>query len=269
MPTVWPGRPLPTRTTCLLGGQPVALLERAGDDPPVVLLHGWGASAVSFGQLLRQSRSHRRLVAIDLPGFGESPIGPGGWTTAAYSRLVRECLTARGWESFSLLGHSYGGSISIRIASEAGLQPDRLLLCSASGIRPSAQGGPSLRVRGFKALRASAGWLPAPAARLATEWLTQRFGSADYRAASPELRRTLVAAVREDLSPQAAQISVPTLLIWGARDQELPREPHGRRLEALIGPAELVVFEGSGHFPFLDEPGRFALVFDAFMDAEL
>ena len=41
------------------------------------------------------------------------------------------------------------------------------------------------------------------------------------------------------------------------------------RLAGLIPPAELVVFEASGHFPFVDEPGRFALVFDAFMDAEL
>ncbi|EQD42340.1 hydrolase, alpha/beta fold family protein, partial [mine drainage metagenome] len=134
-------------------------------------------------------------------------------------------------------------SVSIRIAAEAGLQPDRLLLCSASGIRPAAQATPGLRVRSFKALRAFAGWLPAPAARLAEEWLTQRFGSVDYRAASPELRRTLVAAVREDLSPQASQVSIPTLVIWGARDTELPMEPHGRRLAALIAPAELVVFE--------------------------
>ncbi|MHB1525747.1 MAG: alpha/beta fold hydrolase [Candidatus Dormibacteria bacterium] len=269
MPIARPGWPLPARTRCLLRGQPVSLLERDGDDPPVVLLHGWGASAASFNGLLRQSRSRRRLVALDLPGFGESPIGDGGWTTAAYSQLVREWLSTRGWDRFSLLGHSYGGSVSIRIAAEAGLQPDRLLLCSASGIRPAAQATPGLRVRSFKALRAFAGWLPAPASRLAEEWLTQRFGSADYRAASPELRRTLVAAVREDLSPQASQLSVPTLVIWGARDTELPLEPHGRRLEALIGPAELVVFESSGHFPFLDEPGRFARVFDAFMDAEL
>ncbi len=269
MATAQPGRPLPTRTDSVVGGQSLSWLERPGADPPVVLLHGWGASASSFGSLLSQSRTERRLVALDLPGFGASPIGASGWTTAAYSQLVRDWLATRGWERFSLLGHSYGGSISLRIAAEPGLQPDRLLLCSASGVRPAAQLAPSPRVRWFRALRASARRLPAPAARVATEWLAQRFGSADYRAASPELRATLVAAVREDLSLQASQISVPTLVIWGARDQELPLQPEGRRLAALIPPAEMVVFEASGHFPFLDEPGRFALVFDSFMNAEL
>jgi len=269
MPTAQPGRPLPSRAESVVGGQRLSWLERPGEDPPVVLLHGWGASAATFGPLLRLSRSPRRLLALDLPGFGESPIGPGGWTTAAYSRLVRDWLADRGGASFSLLGHSYGGSISLRIAAEPGPRPDRLLLCSASGVRPAAGAAPGLRVRSFKALRALAGWLPEPASGRASEWLRQRFGSADYRAASPQLRPTLVAAVREDLSSQAGQIAVPTLVIWGARDPELPLEPDGRRLAGLIPPAELVVFEASGHFPFLDEPGRFALVFDAFMDAKL
>jgi pimeloyl-ACP methyl ester carboxylesterase len=100
------------------------------------------------------------------------------------------------------------------------------------------------------------------------EWLRQRLGSADYRSAGP-LRPILVHAVQEDLSPIAAGITAPTLIIWGGRDQELPVDPYGRRLRELIATSELVEFEGSGHFPFVDEPGRFAAVFDSFVDAGL
>ncbi len=93
-------------------------------------------------------------------------------------------------------------------------------------------------------------------------------GSADYRSAG-ELRPILVRAVQEDLSEVAANIHLPTLIIWGAQDGELALDPYGRRLHQLISSSELVEFSASGHFPFVDEPGRFARVFDSFMDARL
>jgi pimeloyl-ACP methyl ester carboxylesterase len=269
MPTARPGWPLPIRTESDVQGQIVSFLDRPGEGPPVVLLHGWGASAESFSGLFRRSRTPRRLVAVDLPGFGLSPMGRGGWTTSAYSELVRAWAESRGWPEFSLLGHSYGGSISMRLSAGAAPPVDRLLLCSASGIRPKDEMVAGSGVSRFKALRAVARRLPGPASRPAIEWLSQRYGSADYKAASPEQRPILVAAVKEDLTPLATLIEVPTLVVWGARDAELPLEPHASRLAGLIPPAELVLFAASGHFPFVDEPERFALVFDAFMDAEL
>lgn len=250
-----------------LGGQSVSFLERAGDDPPVVLIHGWGASAATFRVLLEGSGTGRRLLAVDLPGFGDSPLGGGGWTTARYADLVANWLDRRGPGRPSLLGHSYGGAVAMRLA--AGDRGDRLLLCAASGIRPEAASSLGGRVRLFRLLRGLAGWLPEPLASSSKERLAQRFGSADYRAAAPELRPTLVAAVREDLSEVARTISVPTLVVWGSADPELPPEPHAERLRSLIPGAELVVLEGSGHFPFLDQPQRFARVFDALMDADI
>lgn len=256
------------RSSGRVAGQPLSWLERAGQDPAVLLLHGWGSSAASFTGLLRLSRSRRRLVALDLPGFGESPIGKGSWDTAAYSELVALWAAEHVGASPSLMGHSYGGAVAIRLAAGPN-PPDRLLLCSASGIRPGAGGSPSARTRAYRLLRSSTRWLPGPLGSQAREWLAQQFGSADYRAAGPLLRQTLVAAVNEDLSEQAGRIEVPTLIIWGARDTELPLDPHARRLRALISSSELVVLEASGHFPFVDEAGRFARIFDSFMEAEL
>lgn len=246
---------------------PISYLERPGADPPVLLLHGWGASASTFADLLQRSQSRRRLVAPDLPGFGNSPLGPGGWTTSSYCQLLGEWIGERGWAGLSLLGHSYGGSLCLRLATTDAPTPDRLLLCAAAGFRPRASSPPGPKVRAFKLLRTLARALPGPASQGATEWLSQRFGSADYRAASPELRRTLVSALGEDLSPLARRVAAPTLLVWGEADRELPLDPYGRALEQLIPGAELVVFEACGHFPFLDQPRRFAKVFDALMEA--
>ena len=256
------------RTSGPVDGQPLSWLERAGQEPAVLLLHGWGSSAASFTGLLRLSRSPRRLVALDLPGFGDSPIGRGEWDTSSYSELVSMWAAEHLGSSHSLLGHSYGGAISMRLAARPS-PPDRLLLCSASGIRPQARGAPTARVRAYRGLRSLSHMLPGQLGSQAREWLVQRFGSADYRAAGPLLRPTLVAAVTEDLSELAQLIEIPTLVIWGARDAELPLDPHAQRLRALISSSELVVLEHSGHFPFVDEAGRFARIFDSFMDATL
>jgi pimeloyl-ACP methyl ester carboxylesterase len=269
MPNAWPGSVAPTRHSAAVGEQPVSWLEREGADPPVLLLHGWGASASTFTGLMRLCRTRRRILAPDLPGFGQSPQGETLWTTSGYADLVREMVRLRGWSQISLVGHSYGGSVSIRLAGEPGVTVDRLVLCDASGVRFPNRGIVGARVRVFRALRASAeAVLPGRAAESAVEWLRQRMGSADYRAAGA-LRPTLVHAVQEDLSGTAARISVPTLIVWGARDQELPLDPYGLRLRQLITSSELVEFESSGHFPFVDEPGRFAAVLDSFVDATL
>ena len=263
-----PVRPSLTRIPGSVGDQRVSFLERPGVDPPVLLLHGWGASAATFTPLLERMATPRRLLAPDLPGFGESPLGTGGWTTAAYAELLLDWLRGLQVNRYSLLGHSYGGALAIRLSGGA-FPPDRLLLCAPSGIRPEAAAPPGLGVRAYKWMRAAAGALPPGPRRSFRSWLASRMGSADYRAASPELRPTLVAAVREDLSLLASRLTLPTLIVWGSNDLELPLRPHAERLRGLIPGAELAVFGGSGHFPFLDQAARFAAVADALMDAEI
>jgi len=259
----------PTRHSVLLGAHQVSFLEREGTDPPVLLLHGWGANAVSFTGLLRLAKTTRRLVALDLPGFGESPLGQADWTTASYADLVRDLIRRRSWDHVSLLGHSFGGGVVIRVAGAAEVSIDRLVLCAASGVRLPNSGGMGTRVRTFRALRRSAETvLPGRLSRPTVEWLRQRMGSADYRSAGP-LRPILVRAVQEDLSQVAERIQLPTLIIWGGQDTELPLDPYGHRLRQLISSSELVGFAASGHFPFVDEPERFAAVFDSFIDARL
>src|SRR5487761_805721 len=260
-----PGSVAPIRHSAAVGEHQVSFLEREGSDPPVLLLHGWGANAASFTGLLRLAKTPRRLLALDLPGFGESPLGTANWTTARYAALVEEMIAARGWPPVTVLGHSYGGGVALRLAQATEPLLDRLVLCAASGLRLPGRGGVRARVQAYKAFRRGAeALLPRRVAEPVVEWLRQRLGSADYRAAGP-LRPVLVHAVQQDLSEVAERITVPTLIIWGSRDSELPLDPYGLRLRQLISSSELVEFEGSGHFPFVDEPARFAAVFDYFV----
>ncbi|HUY98011.1 MAG TPA: alpha/beta hydrolase [Verrucomicrobiae bacterium] len=255
------------RWRATVGEVALAGVGRQGQGAPVVLLHGWGARADTFTPLLLRLRTPRPLWALDLPGFGESPLGAGGWTTTAYAELVGRWIEEAGWERTSLLGHSYGGAVAVRIAAAGTHLVDRLCLI---GARLRVEPSPDLirRQRAWQRRRQLGRWLPAPWRRRWEDAWRERHGSPDYRAAGP-LRPTLVDAVTEDLAPVARGVTVPTLLLWGARDQDMPVATVAARYRALMASSELVVLEGSGHFPFLDEPQRCAAIIDAFVDARL
>ena len=256
------------RQVAAVGAATVSWLERPGTAPPVVCLPGWGSDATTLTALLRASRTQRRLVALDLPGFGASPRGPGSWTTAAYAELVAALIRERGWGRPSLFGHSYGGGVAVRVGAGPAPPVDRLVLCAPAGLRLAPDAATERRRRRYQRWRQRIAWLPAPLRGAALGRLRARFGSADYRAAGP-MRETMVHAVNEDLGEVAAQVRLQVLLLWGAHDRALPLETVGRRYEQLLPEAVLIPFASSGHFPFIDEPARFARVFDSFVDAAL
>ncbi len=257
-----------TRWGTSVGDCSLAGLSRPGTGPPVILLHGWAARASTFTALLLRLRTRRPLWAPDLPGFGETPLGAGGWTTTTYAELVRRWIDTAGWDRVSLLGHSYGGGVAVRVAAGADGRIDRLCLIDAAGLPVAPSPALRRRRRAYRRRRRLARWLPARwRERLEDRW-RDRFGSPDYRDAGP-LRPTLIDAVNEDLAPVARTVAIPTLLLWGALDLEVPVATVGRRYRELIPGAELVVLDHSGHFPFLDEPQRCAAIVDAFVDATL
>ena len=81
------------------------------------------------------------------------------------------------------------------------------------------------------------------------------------------LRPILVRVVNEDLAPLLPRIRASTLLVWGSNDDAAPLA-HGKRMERLIDDAGLVVFEGAGHFAYLDEPDRFCRIVRHFFGAD-
>ena len=94
----------------------------------------------------------------------------------------------------------------------------------------------------------------------------ERIASSDYKDAG-ELRPTLVKVVNEDLTPLLSRIGASTLLVWGTKDDAVP-VAHARTMERLIPDAGLVLFEGAGHFAYLDEQGRFCAIVRNFFGDE-
>lgn len=202
-----------------------------------------------------------RTVAIDLPGFGESPLPTGVWGTPDYAAFVRDILAEIGIRRAHFVGHSFGAKTSLYLAATHHDLVDKVVAQASSGLRAA----PSLRARARRsASRAAraAGHFGAPG-RAFKQAVYNRVASSDYRDAGP-LRPTLVKVVNEDLSELLPRIRSSTLLVWGSADDAVP-PAHARRMEALIPDAGVVIFEGAGHFAYLDERDRFCRVVRHFL----
>jgi pimeloyl-ACP methyl ester carboxylesterase len=242
-------------------------IEQAGSGPPLLLLHGWGASSRSFAPLFPHLVHDFSVCAPDLPGFGLSAMPPTTWGIGDYTSLVEGLMQRLGWERAHLLGHSNGGRICISLAARSPAMVDRLVLADSAGIRPPRT--LALKARGTLA-RSARRVLTQPAAgasgRRFLDALYRRLGMSDY-ATSGDLRSTFVRIVNEDLSPLLPAITSPTLVIWGSNDVETPIWMANQIAQAIPN-ARLVTLAGAGHFAYLDAPEEFRQELLSFLSSE-
>jgi pimeloyl-ACP methyl ester carboxylesterase len=233
-----------------------------GSGPAVLVLHGWGGSIEAIHPILAGLSPVARVHALDLPGFGQSELPPEPWGVEQYQEFVAAFMDSLSLERPTVVGHSNGGRIAIRMAATEPSRVSRLVLVDSAGIRPKRTLRWYRRVGMAKVGKYAARFLGAPGERL-RELLVGRAASADYAAAGP-LRPTLVKLVNTDLRSFMPSISVPTLLVWGSQDTDTPISD-ARLMESLIPDAGLVVLEGGGHFSYIDQPTRFARIVSHFV----
>jgi pimeloyl-ACP methyl ester carboxylesterase len=247
------------------GESPRAALEDRGTGHPLLLLHGWGVSSELFAPILDALQPGRRLIVPDLPGFGATPEPGSAWSVHDYAAWCIALLDRLGIARVDLIGHSNGGRIGIVMAATYPGRIGRMVLVGSSGIRPRQTWRSAARVRSYKLLRAvERSTAVPPAVRRAARRRADQRGSADYRAVSGVMRGTLVRLVNEDVRSLLPHLHLPVLLIWGEHDTEAPLDD-GRLMEQLIPDAGLVVFEGAGHYAYLEQPARFCRIVEVFL----
>jgi pimeloyl-ACP methyl ester carboxylesterase len=244
--------------------QPPAHFKRCGSGPPVLLLHGWGANSALFAPTMAALEHAFTLIAPDFPGFGATPPPPAAWSVGDYTAWLVSFLDSLGIAQAHVIGHSFGGRVAIKLASQWPERVNKLVLTASAGIRPRRTLTYHLRVRAFKTLRwlSEASVVP-PSLRYRAGVRVRRSGSPDYQRATGTLRGSFVRIVNEDLRSALPHIHVPTLLIWGDRDEDTPLAD-GQLMERLIPDAGLIVFEGAGHYAYLEQSARFCLIVETF-----
>lgn len=241
---------------------------RTGSGDPVLVLHGWGASIETVMPIVNTLKQNHTVYAMDLPGFGKSQEPKEVFGSFCYSDIVKEFIDRLIPGKLSLVGHSFGGKLSIIISSKYPEIINKVVLIDSAGIMPKRTFKYHIRVKSFKLLKklynALVFWEDK---EKRMEKLYKRFGSDDYQNSSGVMRKILVRVVNENLKPILRDIKAPTLLIWGDQDEDTPLYM-AEIMEKEIKDSGLVVFEGAGHYSYLDDYNRFTRVMDAFFKPE-
>lgn len=240
----------------------------SGQGNPLILMHGWGCDHTTVDSIARIAAQTHTVYNLDMPGFGKSPEPTTIWGVEDYTRLVERFIESLGLKRPMLVGHSFGGRVSILLSSRHS-DIDAVVLVDAAGIKPKRSMSYYWKVYSFK----TAKWLvntflPKESAERIIDNMRKARGSSDYSSASAKMRAIMSRVVNEDLTDRLPMIQAPTLLVWGTDDTATPIAD-AKKMERLIPGAALVSFEGCGHYSFLDNPLQFAAVMSSFLHSRL
>ena len=249
-----------------VNGYEIAYQITGQGEDTVVILQGWGTEFATYNSVAACISDRYRVVQFDFPGFGASDEPREPWAVEDYANFFLDFMAALGIQKATLIGHSYGGRVIIRLAARENLPftIERIVLVDSAGILPKKTWKQKMKIRRYKLLKriVSLKLVYAICPRLIDEWRNSQ-GSADYRNASPMMRQCLVKAVNEDLTELLPRIRQDTLLIWGDLDTATPITD-AKLMEEKIPGAGLAVIPGTGHFSFLENPALFQSIMQAY-----
>jgi pimeloyl-ACP methyl ester carboxylesterase len=252
--------------------QPIEVaFERRGNGSPLVLLHGIGHRWQAWEPVLDALSAEHDVIAVDMPGFGQSPLLPEGrgYDMASAVQACADIFEDMGLDRPHVAGNSLGGVISLELAS-------RGLVSSATALAPAGFWTPRARAWALQVLSlirlTSRAPAPLRAACLRNRYFRMAMGSLLYGHPSRMTEEImladalsmigakgfdLVAAAGRDYVYASPAPTVPVTVAWGTRDRILwPSQ--ARRAAALLPRARHVWLYRAGHVPMIDEPEQVA-----------
>lgn len=237
-----------------------------GEGDAIILLHGWGCDKSIWRKTSDFLSSYFKVVAVDFAGFGSSHEPLSVWGVEEYTRSLEALVAKLGIEQPTLVGHSFGGRVSILYASRNAVKG--VVLADAAGVKPRRSFDYYRKVYTYKLLKIALPLLIGDKkAQMLLDERRAKSGSSDYNRATPMMRAILSKCVNEDLCHAMPLITAPTLLFWGDRDTATPISD-AYTMERLIKNSGLVVAEGAGHFAFLEQPELWFAALKSFLKIE-
>jgi pimeloyl-ACP methyl ester carboxylesterase len=261
----------------------------AGSGPAILLIHGIGDNSTTWNAIQAKLAQRFTVIAPDLLGHGRSDKPRADYSVAAYANGMRDLLSVLEIERVTVVGHSLGGGVGMQFAYQFPHLVERLILIGAGGVTKDVN--VALRLAslpmGSEALALLRLPLVLPALQTAGRILGKALGTKGLGndvanvlrilddlpepTASSAFTRTLRAVV--DWRGQIVTMldrcyltqAIPVLIVWGTRDVVVPVR-HAWMAHSAMPGSRLEIFEGSGHFPFHDDPARFIDVVQRFID---
>ena len=226
--------------------------ETYGDinNPPLVLLHGWGVDSSIFKNVIPHLNYY--CILIDFIGFGKSDEPKDVFSVDDYVLQVYLMLEHLKIKNFTLLGHSFGGRVAIKYNYYYNI--NHLILSDSAGIR-NINKALKTKIIKYKLLKK----IYYIFSKEKYNKLIENSGSRDYKILSPIMKQTMNKVIKEDLKKYCIHRRTKTIILWGIHDTETPLK-NGYDFYYLFENSRMVIFYKSGHFPHLDESEKFIRV---------
>ena len=243
--------------------------EQHGEGKNILLLHGWGCSTEIWKPVTERLSKRARVTVLDFPGHGQSGRPPVPWGAEDFAEMVAELIQTLGIAGCDIIAHSHGGRTAAVLAAKHPERIGKMVLTGASGLRAQPTEAQRKRSAMYQRLRKLSEWMDrvkifGKLPEKLRQKLRQKYGSKDYNALDDEMRKTFVKLVNFDISDCLSKIKSPTLLIWGDQDTETPLWI-GKKMEAKIPDAGLVVLAGGSHFAYLEKYHEFMRIVEQFL----
>lgn len=254
--------------------------EGPRDDPmPIVLLHGTSASLHTWEGWVDALKGQRRVIRLDLPGFGlTGPFPQDNYTMEHYVDFLGHFLDAMKVQHCVLVGNSFGGNLAWREAVAQPWRVDKLILVDAGGYAYKAQSMPiGFRIAKTPGLNKIMEYtLPRHMVESSvrnvygdpskvTPALVDRYYELTLRAGNRHaLGLRFAQMVPGEDTDRIAALKMPTLILWGKEDHLIP-EDNAEHFHKDIAGSQLQVLDGLGHVPHEEDPARSVAVAKAFL----
>ncbi len=228
-----------------LNGGFASVTER-GAGECVLFLHGYLSNKESFYyQIDFLAKNGYRVIAPDMPAFGQSSQIVTAWAVGDYARWLRDFMTAKGLDGCNVVAHSFGARVIFKLLAENQELVKKLIITGGAGLVKPRSPAYMRRIKWYRRVK-----------KLFPRYAEKHFGSEEYRTLSPLMKESYKLIVNEDLRGCAAKVSAPTLLIYGKNDTVTPPTEEGEIFHSLIAGSRLEIIEG-GHFCFSENSERF------------
>lgn len=256
-------------------GEIVYLENDVKSDVTLVLIHGFGANKDTWNRMIAEWDDRYHVIVLDLPGHGESISNKTlGYTTTHQAEKLDTFLEAKKVKNFYLVGHSMGGAIALRYVQNHTKNVNALILIDAMGMVKTKSEGTILVEQSHKnplydvctkerlevLLNYSMHKIPYIPDMFKDVLLLEK-------CARKELEKVMYEDLFKDveLSSITKRINIPTLILWGEKDRILHID-NAKLFYNTIKGSQLVIFEGIGHVPILEDPEKIADEVDKFIN---
>jgi pimeloyl-ACP methyl ester carboxylesterase len=265
-------------------GREVGYLE-AGSGDLLLLVHGMAGTAEHWRPVIEPLALGNAVLAPDFPGHGQSAPGGGDYSLGSLASGLRDLMLTLGYERATLVGHSLGGGVALQFTYQFPELVERLVLVSSGGLGPDVS--PVLRAAALPGADLFIGATAGVGGRIGSV-IGRGLGTVGFRPnadvaevarayaslADRERRKAFLATLHAVVGTEGQRVAaldrlylaaeLPLLILWGENDPIIP-VAHAEAAHAALPSSRLEVFEGVGHAPQIEAPGRFVAALQRFL----